>query len=181
MIHMTWLTLVVLAGFIVPSTYFTQQEVDIHAPYVTTPPPVVDAMLELAGTRKNDVVYDLGCGDGRIVIAAAKHYGARGVGVDVDPERILEARENAKREGVDSLVRFTAQNVFDMDFREATLVTMYLLPDMHRKLSPRFQRDLKPGARIVTHTFDLGDWKPHQSRNINGEQIFLWRVGTRRQ
>src|SRR4051794_21056242 len=154
-----------------------QQEVDIHAPYVTTPLPIVDAMLKLAGTRKSDVVYDLGCGDGRIVIAAAKQYGARGVGVDIDPERIQEARANAKREGVESLVRFTAQDVFDMDFREATVVALYLLPDMHRKLSPKLQQDLRPGARIVTHTFDLGQWKPHKSQNINGEQIFLWRVG----
>src|SRR3954451_12056294 len=153
-----------------------QQEVDIHAPYVTTPLPVVDAMLKLARTRKSDIVYDLGCGDGRIVIAAAKRYGARGVGVDVDPERIQEARANAKREGVTSLVRFTAQNVYDIDFRQATVVTLYLLPDMHRKLSPRLQRELKPGARIVTHTFDLGEWKPHQTQNIDGEQIFFWRV-----
>src|SRR3954451_14508397 len=154
-----------------------QQEVDIHAPYVTTPLPVVDAMLQLAHTRKSDVVYDLGCGDGRIVIAAAKRYGARGVGVDIDPERIQEARANAKREGVESLVRFTAQNVFEVDFREATLVTLYLLPDMHRKLSPKLQRDLRPGARIVTHTFDLGEWRPHEARNVDGEQIFLWCVG----
>src|SRR3954462_1189939 len=109
-----------------PTMRSGQQEVDIHAPYVTTPLPVVDAMLKLAGTRKSDVVYDLGCGDGRIVIAAAKQYGARGVGVDIDPERIQEARANAKREGVESLVRFTAQDVFDMDFREATVVALYL-------------------------------------------------------
>jgi cyclopropane fatty-acyl-phospholipid synthase-like methyltransferase len=166
----------VLAGLAVPFLRSSQQEVDIHAPYVTTPLPVVDAMLKLARTRQNDVVYDLGCGDGRIVIAAAKQYGARGVGIDIDPERVREARANAKREGVESLVRFTAQNVYEIDFREATVVTMYLLPDMHRKLSPKLRKDLKPGARIVTHTFDLGEWKPHQTQSINGEQIFLWRV-----
>ncbi len=175
--QMIWLTVVVLGGLALPSIAWDQQEVDIHAPYVTTPLPVVDAMLKLAGTRKSDVVYDLGCGDGRIVIAAAKQYGARGVGVDIDPERIQEARANAKREGVESLVRFTAQNVFDMDFREATVVTLYLLPDMHRKLSPKLQKDLRPGSRIVTHTFDLGEWKPRKTQDINGEQIFLWRVG----
>ena len=179
MIHTVWLTLMLLGSLALPSLRTTQQEVDIHAPYVTTPLPVVHAMLKLADTRKSDVVYDLGCGDGRIVIAAAKRYGAHGVGVDINPELIQEARANAKREGVESLVRFTAQNVYEMDFREATVVAMYLLPDMHRKLSPKLQRDLRPGARIVTHTFDLGDWKPHQSRNINGEQIFLWRVGKR--
>jgi 2-polyprenyl-3-methyl-5-hydroxy-6-metoxy-1,4-benzoquinol methylase len=177
MLHFTWLTLVLLSSLAVPSLRTDQQQVEINAPYVTTPRPVVDAMLKLAGTRKSDVVYDLGCGDGRIVIAAAKQYGARGVGVDIDPERIQEARANAKREGVESLVRFSAQDVFDMDFREATVVTMYLLPNMHRKLSPKLQKDLRPGARIVTHTFDLGEWKPLQTRNINGEQIFLWRVG----
>jgi len=176
MMHTMWVTLMVLGGLAFPFMRTTQQEVDIHAPYVTTPLPVVDAMLKLAGTKKGDVVYDLGCGDGRIVIAAAKQYGARGVGVDINTDLIQEARANAKREGVESLVRFTAQNVFEMDFRDATVVTLYLLPDMHRKLSPRLQQDLRPGTRIVTHTFDLGDWKPHRTQNINGEQIFFWRV-----
>ena len=177
MTNLIWLTLVLISGWALPSLRSDQQQIEIHAPYVTTPLPVVDAMLKLAGTRESDVVYDLGCGDGRIVIAAAKQYGARGVGVDINPERIQEARANAKREGVESLVRFTAQDVFDMDFREATIVTLYLLPNMHRKLSPKLQQDLRPGARIVTHTFDLGQWKPNKSQNINGEQIFLWRVG----
>src|SRR3982751_6959170 len=153
MVYVSLLSVIMLTGLALPTMRSGQQEVDIHAPYVTTPLPVVDAMLQLAHTRKSDVVYDLGCGEGRIVIAAAKHYGARGVGVDIDPERIQEARANAKREGVESLVRFTAQNVFEVDFREATLVTLYLLPDMHRKLSPRLRQGLKPGARIVTHTF----------------------------
>lgn len=178
MIQIMTLTLMLLGALAFPSWRTTQQEVDIHAPYVTTPLPVVDAMLKLAGTRKSDMVYDLGCGDGRIVIAAAKQYGAHGVGVDINPELVQEARANAKREGVESLVRFTAQNVFEMDFREATVVTLYLLPDMHRKLSPRLH-DLRPGTRIVTHTFDLGDWKPHRMQDINGEQIFFWRVGYR--
>jgi SAM-dependent methyltransferase len=178
MINTMWLALTLLGGLAFPFLRATQQEVGINAPYVTTPPPVVDAMLKLAGTGSSDVVYDLGCGDGRIVIAAAKQFGARGVGVDINPELVQQARSNARREGVESLVRFTAQDVFDMDFREATVVTLYLLPDMHRKLSRRLQ-GLKPGTRIVTHTFDLGDWKPHQTQNINGEQIFLWRVGRR--
>jgi cyclopropane fatty-acyl-phospholipid synthase-like methyltransferase len=169
------LSLVLLSSLIFTTP--GQQEVDIHAPYVTTPFSVVDAMLKLARTRRNDVVYDLGCGDGRIVIAAAKRYGARGVGIDVNPERIQEARANAKREGVESLVRFTAQNVYDVDFRDATVVAMYLLPDMHRKLSPKLQQNLRPGARIVTHTFDLGEWKPHKTQSIDGEQIFFWQVG----
>jgi SAM-dependent methyltransferase len=179
MINTMWLAVTLAGALAFPVLRATEQEVGVNAPYVTTPPPVVDAMLKLAGTRKTDVVYDLGCGDGRIVIAAAKQYGSRGVGVDINPELVQQARANAKREGVESLVRFTAQDVFEMDFREATVVMLYLLPDMHRKLSPRLQQDLRPGARIVTHTFDLGDWKPHQKQNINGEQIFLWRVGGR--
>jgi 2-polyprenyl-3-methyl-5-hydroxy-6-metoxy-1,4-benzoquinol methylase len=171
-----WLPPVLLCGLAAALAPSHQQEVDIHAPYVSTPFPVVEGMLKLARTRKSDIVYDLGCGDGRIVITAAKRYGARGVGVDIDLDRIQEARANARREGVESLVRFTAENVYDVDIHEATLVTMYLLPDMHRKLAPKLRTDLRPGTRIVTHTFDLGEWKPRQIQNIDGEQIFLWRI-----
>jgi SAM-dependent methyltransferase len=154
-------------------------EVDIHAPYVTTPYPLVEAMLTLASTKKSDMVYDLGCGDGRIVIAAAKRYGAHGVGIDINPERIQEAQANAKREGVEALVRFQEQNVYDVDLRPATVVTLYLLPAINRKLLPKLQRELKPGTRIVSHTFDLGSWKPVQTQNIGGEQLFLWRIPKR--
>lgn len=176
MIHKFGLSLVLLGGLALPLVPLGQLEVDIHAPYVTTPHPVVHAMLKLAHTQKDDVVYDLGCGDGRIVIAAAKKYGARGVGVDINPERVQEARENARREGVESLVRFTEENVYDVDLRAATVVTLYLLPEINRKLLPKLQRELKPGTRIVSHTFDLGDWKPARTQNMEGEQLYLWHM-----
>jgi cyclopropane fatty-acyl-phospholipid synthase-like methyltransferase len=168
--------MLLLGGLARPQVQSNQPEVDIHAPYVTTPHPVVHAMLKLAHTRKGDVVYDLGCGDGRIVIAAAKQYGARGVGVDINPERIQEARENARREGVESLVQFKEQNVYDVDLRAATLVTLYMLPEINRKLLPKLQRELKSGTRIVSHTFDMGEWKPTRTQNMDGEQLYLWRI-----
>jgi SAM-dependent methyltransferase len=171
-----WLIAVLLGVSALGQVRWDVPEVDIHAPYVTTPYPVVEAMLTLAHTKKNDVVYDLGCGDGRIVIAAAKRYGAHGVGVDIDPERIQEAKANARREGVESLVRFAEQSVYETDLRTATVVTLYLLPEINRKLLPKLQRELKPGTRIVSHTFDLGSWKPVQSQNVNGERLLLWRI-----
>src|SRR5438128_12546882 len=129
MVYVWLLSVIMLTGLTLPTMRSGQQEVDIHAPYVTTPLPVVDAMLQLAHTKRSDVVYDLGCGDGRIVIAAAKRYGAHGVGVDINPERIQEAQANARREGVESLVRFAEQSVYETDLRTATVVTLYLLPD----------------------------------------------------
>jgi SAM-dependent methyltransferase len=174
-----WLILALLGVSALAQIPLSVPEVDIHAPYVTTPYPVVEAMLALAHTKKSDIVYDLGCGDGRVVIAAAKRHGAHGVGVDINPERIQEAQANAKREGVESLVRFKEQSVYDVDLREATVVTLYLLPDINRKLLPKLQGELKPGTRIVSHTFDLGSWKPVQTKNIAGEQIFLWRIPKR--
>src|SRR5689334_10408822 len=128
--------------------------------FVPTPPDVVDAMLKLGKVSSSDVVYDLGCGDGRIVIAAAKTYGARGVGIDINPERIKEARANARTAGVEGLVRFEENDLFQADIREATVVTLFLLPTVNLKLRPRLLRELKPGTRIVSNTFDMGDWKP---------------------
>ena len=174
-----WLALLPLAAFALVQAPLRVPEIDIHAPYVTTPYPVVEAMLTLAHTKKSDVVYDLGCGDGRIVIAAAKRYGAHGIGVDISPERIQEAQANAKREGVESLVRFQEQSVYDADLRTATVVMLYLLPDINRKLLPKLQRELKPGTRIVSHTFDLGSCKPVNTQNIEGEQLFFWRIPKR--
>lgn len=173
-----WSILVLLSTSTFAQTPMSVPEIDIHAPYVTTPHPVVDTMLALAHTGKKDVVYDLGCGDGRIVIAAAKQYGARGVGIDINPELINEARTNAKREGVESLVEFKEQNVYDTDLKEATVVTLYLLPDINRKLVPKL-KNLKPGSRIVSHTFDLGDWKPVRTRKLADDTIFLWRIPRR--
>ena len=128
-------------------------------PYVPTTETAVKAMLELAQVKSSDVVYDLGCGDGRIVIAAAKSYGARGVGIDIDPVRIRQAKRNATQVGVESRVEFREQDLFQADFREATVVTLFLLPAINKRLLPQLQA-LKPGTRIVSNTFKIGDWKP---------------------
>jgi SAM-dependent methyltransferase len=133
------------------------------APYVPTPQDVVDRMLALANVAKSDVVYDLGCGDGRIPITAARKYGARGVGVDIDPQRIAEANANAKAAGVAHLVSFTLQDAMTTDVSGATVVTTYLLSASNLKLRPRLTAQLKPGSRIVTHSFSMGDWTPAKS------------------
>jgi SAM-dependent methyltransferase len=145
-------------------------------PYVPTPPSVVDAMLELAQVKKGEVVYDLGCGDGRIVIEAAKRYGARGVGIDIDPQRVEEARENAKAAGVADRVQFRQQDLFETDFREANVVTLYLLQAINLRLRPILLKQLKPGTRIVSHAFDMGDWEPKETVNVNGYTAYLWVV-----
>ena len=144
--------------------------------YLPTPPAVVEAMLQLAKVSAGDVVYDLGCGDGRIVIEAAKNRGARGVGIDIDPERIAEANANARAAGVASRVQFRQDDLFQTDFREATVVTLYLLPSLNVKLMPKLQRELKPGTRIVSHEFNMGDWKPDQVVKVGPRTIYLWVV-----
>ena len=144
-----------------------------------SPPEVVRAMLELAEVGAADVVYDLGCGDGRIVIEAALRHGARGVCVDIDPKRIAEARENARQAGVTDRIRFFQQDLFETDLREATVIALFLSPDFNLKLRPRLERGLRPGARIVSHWHDMGDWKPHRRLDVKGSSryhaIFLWR------
>jgi ubiquinone/menaquinone biosynthesis C-methylase UbiE len=144
-------------------------------PYVPTTEPAVEAMLELAKVTKNDVVYDLGCGDGRIVITAAKKYGARGVGIDINPERIAEARANAKKAGVEHLVKFIEQDLFEADIHEASVVTLFLLSSVNLKLRPKLLAELKPGTRVVSNTFDMGDWKPDKEFTLedNGEDSYL--------
>src|ERR1039458_8025476 len=129
-------------------------------PFVPTTDEAVQAMLKLADVKKADVVYDLGCGDGRIVIAAAREFGARAVGIDIDPQRIAEAKENAQKAGVEKLVRFEENDLFEADIHEATVVTLFLLSDVNLKLRPKLLKDLKPGTRIVSNTFYMGDWKP---------------------
>jgi len=144
--------------------------------YVPTPQPVVDAMLEMAKVTGTDVVYDLGCGDGRIPITAAQKYGARGVGIDIDPRRIFEANENAKAAGVTDKVTFLNQDLFTSDFSEATVVTLYLLPSLNEKLIPQLKK-LKPGTRIVSHAFSMGDtWPPEATREVNGKTIYFWTI-----
>ena len=148
-------------------------------PYIPTPPAVAEAMLKLSGVKKGDVVYDLGCGDGRIVIMAAQKFDAGGVGVDISPERVQEAKENALRASVSARVRFIEQNLFNTDFREATVVALYLLPELNLRLRPKLLRDLRTGARIVSHRFDMGDWKPDKQVVVNGENVYLWMVTDR--
>ena len=142
--------------------------------YVPTPQEVVEDMLRLVDVRKGDVLYDLGCGDGRIPITAAKLYGVRAVGIDIDPARIAEAQANAKKAGVTHLVEFRLADLFQSDFREATVVTLYLLPDLNVKLRPRLHAELKPGTRIVSHQFDMGDWRPDKKLESNNRTIYFW-------
>jgi cyclopropane fatty-acyl-phospholipid synthase-like methyltransferase len=145
--------------------------------YVPTPPAVVEAMLQLAHVTASDVVYDLGSGDGRIPIAAAQKYGARGVGIDIDPKRIEDAVENAKLAGVTDRVTFVTADLFEADIHEATVVTLYLLPSLNEKLMPKLKKDLKPGTRVVSHAFSMGDeWPPDDKRDVGGRTIYLWRI-----
>ena len=149
---------------------------DLDVPYVPTPVKVVDAMLKMAQVTSNDVVYDLGCGDGRIVVMAAQKYGARGVGVDLDPRRIAEANENAKLARVTDKVRFVVQDVFDTDFSDATVVTLYMLPSVNEKLMPKIKA-LKAGTRVVTHAFTFGDaWPYERKEDVDGKTIYFWTV-----
>ena len=144
--------------------------------FVPTPQEVVDEMLRLANVKKGDVLYDLGSGDGRIPVTAAKKFGVRAVGIDIDPERIQEANENAKKNGVTSLVKFRNEDLFQADFHEATVVTLYLLPDLNVKLMPRLMEQLKPGSRIVSHQFDMGAWRPDKRVELGGRTIYLWTI-----
>lgn len=157
------------------------QDAPVLAPYVPTPQDVVERMLELAGVGPGDVVYDLGCGDGRLVITAARKYGARGVGVDIEPERIAESQANAKAAGVESLVTFRLQDAMTVDVSDATVVTLYLLSSSNLKLRPMLTRQLRPGARVVSHAFSMGDWKPEKvetftDANGSTRTLFLWRT-----
>jgi len=144
--------------------------------YVPTPEEVVEAMLQVAKVTKGDVVYDLGTGDGRIPVTAAKKYGARGVGIDIDPQRIKEANENVQKNGVGDLVRIMHGDLFEANISEATVVTLYLLPSLNQKLMPKLMRDLKPGTRIVSHAFDMGDWKPEQELDVSGRKVYFWTI-----
>jgi SAM-dependent methyltransferase len=161
----------------VPAAGFVQDDTpSLDVPYVPTTPELVEEMLKLGQIKSTDTVIDLGCGDGRIVIMAAQKFGARGVGVDLNPERIREATENAKKAGVAGRVRFVNANLFDADIHNATVVTLYLLPDVNLKLRPKLLKDLRPGTRIVSHSFDMGDWKPDKEVEVNGSRLFLWTV-----
>ena len=167
----------------------SERKRQFDVPYVPTTAEAVQAMLKLADVKKADIVYDLGCGDGRIVIAAAKTYGARGVGIDIDPDRIREAKENAKKAGGENLVRFEENDLFQSDFREATVVTLFLLRSINLKLRPKLLQDLRPGTRVVSNTFDMGDWRPEKEQSLPGadhdeaaylsHKFFLWTIPQR--
>jgi precorrin-6B methylase 2 len=145
--------------------------------FVPTPYEVVDAMLKVAKVGKGDVLYDLGSGDGRIPIAAAQKYGiARGVGIDINPERIREANENLRSAGLGDRVRFVNADLFETDLSEATVVTLYLLSALNLKLLPKLLKELKPGTRVVSHAFDMGSWKPEQTLSVNGRSVHFWTI-----
>ena len=147
--------------------------------FVPTPTKVVDAMLELAEVRDGDILYDLGSGDGRIPIAAAGKFRLRAVGIDIDPQRISEARANAAAAGVTSEVSFRQEDLFETKFADATVVTLYLLESLNEKLRPRLLNELRPGTRIVSHAFSMGDWKPEKIVQVENSTIYLWRVPPR--
>jgi protein-L-isoaspartate O-methyltransferase len=184
-----WLWLVLLVIVIVPagihleishqSRYADAQESIFEnkkiVPFVPSPQEVVDKMVDLAGVKKGDVVYDMGSGDGRIVITAAKK-GAKAVGFEIDGDLVKESRENIRRAGVHDLAEIRHQDILTVDFTPATVVTMYLLPDVNLKLKPNLLSQLKPGSRVVSHSFDMGDWRPEKVERVNGRTIYLWIV-----
>ena len=149
-----------------------------EVPYVVTPPQVVDAMLRLAGVGRDDVVYDLGSGDGRIVIAAARDFGARGVGIEIDPRLVAQSTRSAERAGLAERVRFVQQDLFETDLRPATVVTLYLTRELNLRLRPKLLRELRPGARVVSHHFDMGDWPSDRQLSLEVDRssymIYLW-------
>ena len=162
------------------SNWATAQENRSLAPYVPTPQDVVDRMLTLAGVTEEDTIYDLGCGDGRIVITAASRFGARGVGIDFDPQRIAESNANAARANVEHLVQFIEQDAMQVDVSDATVVTLYLLSSSNEKLRPILTRQLRPGARIVSHAFSMGNWTADtidrfEDARGNTRTLYLWR------
>jgi tRNA G37 N-methylase Trm5 len=145
--------------------------------FVPTPQNVVEAMLKMANVKQGDVVWDLGSGDGRIPITAVQKFNAtRATGIDIDPQRIKEANENAQKANVTNKVRFLNQDLFTSNFSDATVVTLYLLPSLNEKLRPKLLSELKPGTRIVSHAFDMGDWKPEKTETIDGRTIYFWTI-----
>jgi precorrin-6B methylase 2 len=148
-------------------------------PFVPTPQEVVDKMIEVAGVKKGDTVYDLGSGDGRIVITAAKK-GAKAVGFEIDGDLVKESRQNIQKAGMQDLAEIRQQDILTVDLSAASVVTMYLLPDVNLKLRPNILSQLKPGSRVVSHAFDMGDWKPNRTERINGRTVYLWIVPTKK-
>lgn len=168
--------LLVLGAPLAPAQPLALQLREPDVRFVPTPDAVVEAMLNLAHVRKTDVVYDLGCGDGRIVIRAAQQFGARAVGIDIDPKRIEESRENARQAGVTDRVTFRQEDLFETDISEATVITLYLLNKLNNKLRPKLWRELRPGTRIVSHHFFMEGWPPEKQIQVGGRIVYLWTV-----
>jgi len=161
---------------LIPGLEVSPEAQKSDVPYVPTPKPVVNRMLEMAEVDSNDVVYDLGSGDGRIVIQAATKYGARGVGIEIDPELVRKARRNAREAGVSALVEFRQADLFKTDISEATAVTLYLLPSVNEKLRPKLFEELKPGTPVVSHDFDMDEWEPEQKVEMDGDTVYRWTI-----
>lgn len=157
-------------------TTATNDRIGAPVPFVTTPPSVVSAMLKLAGVTDSDIVYDLGSGDGRIVIAAARDFRARAVGVEIDPTLVHESERNAESAGVSSRVRFLQKDLFQVDMGEATVVTLFLLPGVNAMLAPKFMKELKPGTRIVSYLHDMGEWRPDKTIRMDTSPVYCWVV-----
>lgn len=168
-------TLILSLGCAAQTT--SDQPLDVE--YFPTPQEAVDKMLEMAGVTEQDYVIDLGSGDGRIPITAAKRYGAKALGVDIDPERIAEAKDNARKAGVGDRVTFKRQDLFDTDISKASVLTMFLLGSINMKLRPRILSELKPGTRVVSYTFNMGDWTPDRVAKVGDRPIYLWIVPER--
>lgn len=171
-----WLHLQAMALMVSALALLGPAHAEDDVPYVPTPQSVVDEMLRLANIDGNDTLFDLGSGDGRIVITAAQRYGARGVGVDSDPERIRESKENARTAGVAGRVRFIQGDLFEADLRGASAVTLYLLPSVNLRLRPKLLAELKPGTPVVSHSFDMGEWEPDQQVSVSEGTIYKWTV-----
>ena len=171
-VRRTLLSAIFLVALCAPWATLAAQEGSRDVIFVATPEQVVMEMLKMAKVTKDDVVYDLGCGDGRIVITAAKVFGARGIGIDIDPELIEESTRNAMKAGVTDRVKFLQQDLFTTDLREATVVFLYLLTELNEKLRPKLLRELKPGSRVISHEFDMGDWKPDAKGMMPDMDIF---------
>jgi SAM-dependent methyltransferase len=169
--------LVLAALFAGLSAHALSQSPRLDVPFVPTPPEVVDKMLEMASVGSNDLVYDLGSGDGRIVITAAKERGARGVGIDLNPQRVAEAKVNAKEANVEDKVQFRVDDLYKTDLSDATVVTLYLLNSVNRELRPQLWKQLKVGTRVVSHAFDMGDeWPPERVEQVDGRTIYYWTI-----
>jgi SAM-dependent methyltransferase len=175
-----FLCLLLCPGEVFMQDFLYNQEKPLDVPYVPSKPEVVAEMLRMAKVGKNDVLYDLGCGDGRIVITAAQLFGNRGVGIDIDPDRIAESKENAEKAGVSNLVKFYEKDLFEAEFREATVVSLYLLTSVNLRLRPRLLDQLRPGTRVVSHNYGMDTWKPDESTvvmvNEQSHNVYLWIV-----